>query len=348
MFPFCVYCRNFETLEKISQSKLAQVIIKETWSLSNMNICPHLIPFFSCDNKPCYPILFLQIYHDEVGQKSVYNCYYCRGLRVDGPIPKNSQHLDINSISNSMGSGTMIQKMTAEGAAIILLGSVITAPCLQKVSPLWMGTGSWKMERKKRALPCNKMYKFRFHKIPNTSSIYWGDHGRDKSSLHEYLLSRDPRDHSYLTDFFRDIFDTEAPIFGCIMTKIKKKFRYLGLPWSNYFILPPKSFQTIARLHIIMVSWFDSKFPIGNSSDDNIYCKDWPEHQRCWSYFLEMVTLIYLCHHRPLLLIRNSEGCIDPIFVPLKNNNVEMNNKFNSENINEIYLQLVKLVIGNP
>jgi hypothetical protein len=108
--------------------------------------------------------------------------------------------------------------------------------------------------------------------------------------------------------FFREVFDLDATT----LFEIARSENGQALPWKNWFITSPEIMLSLAKLHTLLYSWIDARYPIKSVGCSPEYFSVpgnyfWGammgESQRCWGYIGEYVTIMYLTSDAELLQI---------------------------------------------
>ena len=64
------------------------------------------------------------------------------------------------------------------------------------------------------------------------------------------------------------------------------------LPWANWWLAPPDVAADLAKLHLLLYSWLEARWPMREVGCNGTVWRDNP--QRCWAYAGEELTLLFL------------------------------------------------------
>ena len=199
--------------------------------------------------------------------------------------------------------GQQYLSLLAENAAIIALGLRITTllspSCRER--RCWVGSASWKVVADSTKLfdpACQNLESIarrlrpaELEQLPERATLYWwGERQlvRWKSdvSRHARRTDRELHKSTILQPFFEWL--------GVSYEAAAASIRADGppLPWANWWLAPPDVAADLAKLHLLLYSWLEARWPMREVGCNGTVWRDNP--QRCWAYAGEELTLLFL------------------------------------------------------
>jgi len=214
------------------------------------------------------------------------------------------------------------QGALAENGANIAIGLAHAACPAQQ----WVATASWKANHHEKlsekdchnlkpmlARHGSELWQGLSH-LPLDSAVYWWDnpvHGmfplkREQRNDFANYLRVVPRQAEALAEFFEAVLGLDM---RALVGNAKSSREGMALPLANWFMTTPRVWGLIAKLQALFYSWLETKSPLkvykcGPAAfsfppemDKHVTTslqKMIPAFPRCWSYFGEALTLLFL------------------------------------------------------
>eukprot|EP00976_Prorocentrum_cordatum_P083376 1185217-Prorocentrum_minimum.AAC.1 len=218
-------------------------------------------------------------------------------LKSEGRISqKKSQHLSSIAPYWLTTEGTLYASQINEGAAIISLG-LAAAACYHRKEYKCVGTAGWKAadgcsqvrasgrrDGRRMSDDCKNLDYIAthdhwmlsqqgffpgalpeagLHSFPEDSALYWYDGSPlvGESLTLERHQNWYPFQKRLFTRFFKEVFamDYEALLN---QARTDEGSQTTGAPWSNWFITTTPTFETLAKLHVVLYAWLEHAYPL--------------------------------------------------------------------------------------
>eukprot|EP01012_Entosiphon_sulcatum_P006346 TRINITY_DN12979_c0_g2_i1.p1 TRINITY_DN12979_c0_g2~~TRINITY_DN12979_c0_g2_i1.p1 ORF type:complete len:349 (+),score=25.79 TRINITY_DN12979_c0_g2_i1:26-1072(+) len=304
------FARGLGRAASLANVNVTQNLLRNLRELESAHGC-HKATAALVPPDPTSPLSFWQLYHSGEASGQLYNCSYCRIVRLAGPTEflGNGRGLDVVALLPDV-AGTALQPLVAEALGLVALGSLAASPCTAQ-HPKWMGTGSWKMLLKSRPLPCGRMRNFEWGRLGNHTAVYW--FGARNQLTHcsralPYPFIARPGLRTYIVlhnIFFSELFGIHPAQHSCPNS--------CGLVYANYFIVTRPVFASLGRLMTLAIAWLLDRVEM--NCNDYMWRSEFfgENRERCWAFFLENVAIQFFCSLVPKVAVW---GCTPGRFSP--------------------------------